>query len=77
MGSRTPHFRKSTDDRTAFLFELIDADASFSFLTQQILLKKHLKHFHNKGVEAFFAEMSQLHYRKTIKPVPTDSMTRE
>jgi hypothetical protein len=60
-----------------FLFALIDADASFSFLTQQMLLKKGLKHFQNKGVEALLAEMSQLHYRKTIKPALANSMTRE
>jgi hypothetical protein len=40
-------------------------------------LKKGLKHFQNKGVEALLAEMSQLHYRKTTKPVLANSMTRE
>jgi hypothetical protein len=60
-----------------FLFALIEADASFWFLTQWMSLKKGLKHFQNKGDEILLAEMSQLHYRKTIKPVPADSMTRE
>jgi hypothetical protein len=40
-------------------------------------MKKGLKHFQKKGVEALMAEMSQLHYRETIKPVFADSMTRE
>jgi hypothetical protein len=60
-----------------FLFALMDADASFSFLTEQMSMKKGLKHFQKKGVEALLAEMSQLHYRNTIKPVFADSMTRE
>jgi hypothetical protein len=47
-----------------FLFALMDADSSFSFLTDQMSMKKGLKHFQKKGVEALMAEMSQLHYRK-------------
>jgi hypothetical protein len=60
-----------------FLFALMDADAQFSFLTEQMPLKRGRKHFKKKGLEALMAEMSQLHYRKTIKPVFADSMTRE
>jgi Reverse transcriptase (RNA-dependent DNA polymerase) len=40
-------------------------------------MKRGLKHFKKKGLEALMAEMSQLHYRKTIKPIFADSLTRE
>jgi hypothetical protein len=60
-----------------FLFALRDADSSFSFLTEQMSMTKGLEHFQKKGVEALMAEMSQLHYRKTIKPVFANFMTRE
>jgi hypothetical protein len=55
----------------------MDADPSFSFLTEQMSMKKGLKHFQRKGVEALLAEMSQLHYRKAIEPVFAGSMTSE
>ena len=60
-----------------FIFALMDADAQFSFLTEQMSLRRGLKHFKKKGLEALMAEMSQLHYRKTIKPTFADSMTRQ
>jgi hypothetical protein len=56
-----------------FLFAFMDADAQFSFLTEQMSLKRGLKHFKKKGLEALMVEMSQLHYRKTITPVFADS----
>jgi hypothetical protein len=55
----------------------MDVDASFSFLTEQMSMKKGLKHFQTKWVEVRLAKMSQLHYRKAIKPVFAGSMTRE
>jgi hypothetical protein len=60
-----------------FFFALMAADAQFSFLTEQMSLKRGLKHFKKSGLEALMAEMSQLHYWETIKPVFADSMTRE
>jgi hypothetical protein len=60
-----------------FIFALMDADAQFSLLTEQMSLKRVLKHFKKMGLEALMAEMSKLHYRKTIKPVFADSMTRQ
>jgi hypothetical protein len=59
------------------IFALMDADAQFSFLAEQMSLKRGLKHFKKKGLEAHMAEMRQLHCRKTIKPLFADSMTRE
>jgi hypothetical protein len=52
-------------------------DMQVNLMTEQMTAKKGLKLFGHKGAEAIVSEMHQLHYRKTVKPVFANQMTRE
>jgi hypothetical protein len=47
------------------------------FMTEQMSLKKGLKHFGKNGADAVVAEMRQLDYCNVIKPVDGKKLTRE
>jgi hypothetical protein len=47
------------------------------FMTEQMSLKKGLKHFGKSGADAIVDELRQLDYSDVIKPVPARSLTRE
>jgi hypothetical protein len=47
------------------------------FMTEQMSLKKGLKHFGKDGADAVIKELRQLDYRDVIKPVLARSLTRE
>jgi hypothetical protein len=47
------------------------------FLTEQMSLKKGLKHFGKPGADAVVAELQQLDYRDVIKPVARKDLTYE
>ena len=47
------------------------------FLTEQMSLKKGLKHFGKDGADAVIKELRQLDYRDVIKLVPARSLTRD
>ena len=47
------------------------------FLTEQMSLKKGLKHFGKSGADAVVAELRQLDYRDVIKPVERTKLTRD
>jgi Reverse transcriptase (RNA-dependent DNA polymerase) len=47
------------------------------FVTEQMSLKKGLKHFGKSGADAVVDELRQLDYSDVIKPVPARSLTRE
>jgi hypothetical protein len=47
------------------------------FMTEQMSLKKGLKHFGKSGADAVISELRQLDYRDVIKPVPARSLTRD
>ena len=66
---------KGYEDQFQFLQHTFDH--AYCFLTAQMTMKKGLKHFRKEGLDAILAEMSQLHYRKTIRPVDGRYLTRE
>jgi hypothetical protein len=47
------------------------------FMTEQMSLKKGLKHFGKSGADAVINELRQLDYRDVIKPVTARSLTRD
>jgi Reverse transcriptase (RNA-dependent DNA polymerase) len=49
----------------------------FIFLTAQMSAKKGLKIFGQPGADAIVAELQQVHYRRVVKPVMGNSLTKE
>jgi phage terminase large subunit GpA-like protein len=47
------------------------------FMTEQMSLKKGLRHFSKSGADAVVAELRQLDYRDVIKPVDRKDLTHE
>jgi hypothetical protein len=82
---RAHHFNL-WDQKPRSYDHLYDSDHMFTtfeepmgelFLTEQMSLKKGLKHFGKSGTDAIIKELQKLDYRDVIKPVPARSLTRE
>jgi hypothetical protein len=59
------------------MYVTYDKPFGLLFMTEQMSLKRGLKHFGTKGADAVIAELRQLHYRQAIEPKMPATLTAE